>query len=156
MQSWGSQTTKEQITQYQRWNNSIEKSIWFHARTIYIYHWNYFLRHFMENIEKSEKISTWFLLTKIMYDRVARADMWWVLEKESYNVLTRLRICIIMELYLVWEQVDVLQVSFSTTIILQQASRINIKSISFCTNCGRAHWIDSRWNTCMLFAGDII
>ena len=41
-----------------------------------------FLDILWKNIKKSEKISTWFLLTKIMYDRVARADMWWVLEKE--------------------------------------------------------------------------
>ena len=43
-----------------------------------------FLDILWKNIEKSEKISTWFLLTKIMYDRVARADMWWVLEKEFF------------------------------------------------------------------------
>lgn len=34
-----------------------------------------FLDILWKNIEKSEKISAWFLLTKIMYDRVARADM---------------------------------------------------------------------------------
>lgn len=34
-----------------------------------------FLDILWKNIEKSEKISTSFLLTKIMYDRVARADI---------------------------------------------------------------------------------